>query len=278
MKKNKIISSSFKESFEIIRKNKPVFLVLFLLQLLFFSLMFFANLHYQPKIMDSVVNAMDYVSRQNPADGGNILGDDPLMIHNNYEEMVYNLRLLAAWCFFIFVFVNGSIFYLISKLAYDKQFNFKICFKNCKKNTKEFFIYLFKFGVACLIFFLLIFSFLYSTFKGSLFSMVNSIGSLNPASLLIALALAYFMYISFSLLYKIKKNIFRKLFDIGIKKAHIILLTYFINLVIILILFLLITLLIEANLILITLVILLSILAFLWSKIFLVSVVKKLVI
>ena len=274
--KKKIIFSSFKESFKTIKKNRMVFLVLFLLQLLFFSLMFFVNLYYQPKIMDSVINVMDYVSKQNPADGETILGEDPLMIHNNYEEMVYNLSLLAVWCFFIFVFVNGSIFYLISKLIYDKNFNFKICFEKYKENTKEFFVYLLKFGIVCLIFFLLIFLFLYSTFKGSLFSMVNSIGSFNPASLLIAVVLAYFMYISFSLLYKVKKNIFRKLFDVGAKKAHIILLTYFINLVIILILFLLITLLIEANLILITLVILLSILAFVWSKIFLVSVVKKL--
>jgi len=275
MKKN-IILSSFKESFKAIKKNKMVFLVLFLLQLLFFSLIFFVNLYYQPKIMDSVINVMDYVSKQNPEDGKNILGDDPLMIHRNYENMVYNLRLLAVWCFFIFVFVNGSIFYLISKLIYDKKFNFKICFEKYRENTKEFLTYLLKFGIACLIFFLLIFSFLYSTFKGSLFSMVNSLGSFNPASLLIAFALAYFMYILFSLLYKVKKNTFKKLFKIGIKKAHIILLAYFINLVIILILFLLITFLIEVNLILITLVILLSILAFVWSKIFLVSVVKKL--
>jgi len=274
--KNNIIFSSIKESFKTIKKNKMVFLVLFLLQLLFFSLMFFVNLYYQPKIMDSVINVMDYVSKQNPEDGENILGEDPLMIHRNYEDMFYNLRLMAVWCFFIFVFVNGSIFYLISKLIYDKKFNFKICFEKGKENTKEFFIYLLKFGVACLIFFLLIFSFLYSTFKGSLFSIVNSIGLFNAGYLLIVFALAYFMYLAFSLLYKIKKNIFRKLFDVGIKKTHIILLTYLINLVIILILFLLVTLLIEANLILITLVILLSILAFVWSKIFLVIVVEKL--
>jgi len=252
-----------------------VFLVLFLLQLLFFSSIFLVNLYYQPKIIDSVINVMDYVSKQNPEDGGNVLGDDPLMIHMNYENMVYNMRLLAVWCFFIFVFVNGSIFYLISKLVYDKKFNFKICFEKYRENTKEFLAYLLKFGVACLIFFLLIFSFLYSTFKGSLFNMLNSISSFNPASLLIAVVLAYFMYLAFSLLYK-TKNIFKELFNIGIKKAHIILLTYLINLVIILILFLLITFLIEINLILITLIILLSMLAFVWSKIFLVSVVKKL--
>lgn len=276
MKKN-IILSSFKESFRTIKKNKAVFLVLFLLQLLFFSSMFFVNLYYQPKIMDNMINVMEYISKQNPEDGKNILGEDPLMIHRNYESMIYNLRLLSVWCFFIFVLVNGSMFYLTSKLIYDKKFNFKGCFRNCKQNTKEFFMYIFKFGIVSLIFFSLIFSFLYSVFKGSLFNVINSIGSFNPGSLLIAAVLAYFMYLTFSLLYKIKtKNIFKELFNIGIKKAHIILLAYLINLIVIHAFFLLMAFLIEINLILITLIILLSISSFVWSKIFLVEVVKKL--
>ena len=276
MKKN-IILSSFKESFKTIKKNKMVFLVLFLLQLLFFSSMFFVNLYYQPKIMDNVINVMEYISKQNPEEGENILGEDPLMIHRNYESMVHNLRLLSIWCFFIFVLVNGSMFYLTSKLVYDGNFNFKGCFRNCRQNTKEFFVYLFKFGISSLIFFSLIFSFLYSVFKGSLFSLIESIGSFNPGSLLIAAVLAYFMYLIFPLLYKIKtKDIFKELFNIGIKKVHIILLAYLINLIVIHAFFLLTAFLIEINIVLISLISLLLISSFVWSKIFLVGVVKKL--
>lgn len=276
MKKN-IILSSFKESFQILKKNKEVFLVLFLLQLLFFSSMFFVNLYYQPKIMDNVINVMEYISKQNPEEGENILGEDPLMIHRNYESMVYNLRLLSIWCFFIFVLVNGSMFYLTSKLIYDKKFSFKGCFRNCRQNTKEFFVYLFKFGIASLISFSLIFSSLYSVFKGSLFSLIESIDSFNPGSLLIAVVLAYFMYLTFSLIYKIKiKNIFKELVNIGLKKAHIILLAYLINLIVVNAFFLLTAFLIEINIVLISLIVLLLMLSFVWSKIFLVGVVEKL--
>jgi cbb3-type cytochrome oxidase cytochrome c subunit len=80
--KNTILTS-FKQSFAIIKKNKTIFLVLFLLQLLFFSLIFIVNLNYQTKILESVTNVMDYLSQQNLAEGENIFGDDPLMIHRN---------------------------------------------------------------------------------------------------------------------------------------------------------------------------------------------------
>jgi len=276
MKKNKIISNSFKESFKLIKKNKVVFLVLFLLQLLFFSLVFIVNFHYQPKILGSVGNVMDYLSKQNPEDE-NILGEDPLMIHRNYKDIIYNLRLLAVRCFLIFVLINGSMFYLISKLVYNKKFNFKTCFKSYKKNTKEYLIYLFKFVVVSLIFFLLIFLFAYPNLKVSIFSLLSGT-SFNFFSLLMAFVLVYFMYLIFSLIYKIElRNIFKKLFNVGVKQAHIILLTYFINLIVIHTLFLLIVFLIEGNIILLSLIVLLFILSFVWTKIFLVNVVKKLV-
>ena len=340
MKKNKIISNSFKESFKLIKKNKIIFLVLFLLQLLFFSLVFIVNFYYQPKILGSVGNVMDYLSKQNPEDE-NILGEDPLMIHRNYKDIIYNLRLLAVWCFLIFVLINGSMFYLINKLVYNKKFNFKQrnstnhqiggmssarkpptklaefraskttkckdnkimppvcdwwfltnCFKRYQENAKELFICLFKFGIACLVFFLLIFLFAYPSFKGSILvltflfaypfdpSILNSVSeiSFNLASLLIIFILFYFMYLTFSLIYKIElRNIFKKLFNVGVKKAYIILLTYFINLIVIHALFLLIVFLIEWNIILLSLIVLLFILSFVWTKIFLVNVVKKLV-
>ena len=64
------------------------------------------------------------------------------------------------------------------------------------------------------------------------------------------------MYLIFSLIYKIElRNIFKKLFNVGVKQAHIILLTYFINLIVIHTLFLLIVFLIEGNIILLSLIV-----------------------
>lgn len=297
-KKNSIILGSFKESFSIIKKNKTLFLVLFLLQLLFFSLIFAVNFHYQPKILESVGNVIDYISEQNPTES-NILGDDPLMIHRNYKNMMHNLRLLAVWSLLIFIFINGSMFYLISKLVYNQKFNFKICSRNYKQNTKEFFVcqkskgflsmlrnspfsefltYLFKFGFVSLVFFLLVFLFSYSGSNASMLSLISGIALFKPVSLIIAFILFYFMYLTFLLLYKVKlKALFKELFNVGVKKAHMMLLTFFIALLIIFILLLLIIFLIEKNIVLLSLIVLLFVLSFVWGKVFLIMVVKKLV-
>lgn len=272
--KNKIILNSFKESFGLIKKHKTIFLVLFLLQLVFFSLIFTVNLNYQPKIINSVNTVLDYLSRQSVEENKDILLEDPLIIHRNYENIIYNLKLAFVWCLLIFVFINGKIFYLINKLAYDKNPGIK----HDKKTIKEFFGYLSKFAAINLICFWLIALFSYSNLKMSAISMVyGAFNSATIASFFIVLTLSYFMYLSFTLIYKTKfKNIFKKLFNVGIKKAHIILLTYLINFIIFTIFFLLTVFLIEKNIILWSMGIILFVLSFIWSKIFLVTVVKKL--
>ncbi len=275
VKKKNLISSSFKESFALIRKNKSIFLVLFLLQLLFFSLIFILNLNYQPKILESVNNVISYVGSQNPAEGKNVLGDDPLMIHRNYKNMLYNLILLGVWSFLACILINGPVWYLTSRLVYDS--NLKNLITNYKKTLKEFFIYLSKFAFSSLVFFALLFL-TFSAFKASLFSFLSETTSFNFASLLITFILIYFVYLALALIYKTKlKNMHKELFNVGVKKWNIILMAYFINLIVLFVLFLFIIFLAEQNLVLLSLSVLLLMAGFVWARVFLVMVVKKLV-
>ena len=179
-------------------------------------------------------------------------------------------KLLVFYSLLTFILVNGIIWYLTSNLVNKRFPAFKISIKN-------FFVYLFKFGVATLIFSALIYLFAYSTIK----SFVNPLAETQSnifVPLILTLIMFYFMYISFSLLNKIKlKNIMRSLYDIGIKKAHIVLLTYAIIILIASVFSLLLFYLIEKNLFLLFISVILIGFAYVWSRIFLVLVVDKLV-
>jgi len=279
MKPNNIISNSLKESFSIIKKNKKIFVLLFILQIIFISLISRVNITYQTKMLQSTQDIFEYldelksdetslgldlIQRKNP------LGPDPLLISRNFNYIIYNLQFLLSYSLIIFILLNGFIWLLSSNLV-DKKL-LKI-----RKLPKEFFVYVLKFCFVTLIFSFLIYLFGYSTLKSFLNPLLAQTANFTPL-LLITLALFYFIYIAFSLLSKVKlKYLIRNLFKIGIKKAHIILSAYVMIIIVLSIFSLLSFYLIEKNLFLLFISSILFVLTLIWSRIFLILIVEKLI-
>lgn len=208
--------------------------------------------------LDDVSFGLSILQQKSP------LGDDPLLISRNYDNIIYNLKFLVFYTLLAFILLNGFIWFLTCSLVN-------------KKSMKNFFVYLFKFGLITLIFSVLIYLFTYSSLKSYLNPVSGNETSSIVFPLLITLALFYFMYVAFSLLDKIElKNLFKKLFAIGIKKAHLILLAYFIIILLVILFSSLLVYLIEKNIFLLIISIALFVFTFVWSRIFLVLVIGKL--
>ena len=275
MKSKNLILNSLKESFLIIKKSKKKIFLLFVLQIFLVSLISYIGLLFLPGVFESTQEIFVYLDQQNFDDTTigldilqqkNPLGPDPLLVGRNYDNIIYNLKLFVSYSLFIFILINGFIWFLTSNLMNKKNLT-----------VKNFFMYVLKFGFATLIFSLLIYLFLNSTIK----SLINPLAETQTNNfilpLLITLALFYFMYLSVSSLNKLEfRNILKNLFRIGVKKGHIILLTYIMIVLVISVFSFLLFYLIERNLFLLFISIILFISSIIWARIFLISVVDKL--
>lgn len=278
MKSKNIISNSLKESYSIIKKNKKTFLLLFILQVIFISLISFINVYYQTKMLQSTQAIIEYLDELNSDEasfGLNILqqksplGPDPLLISRNFKYIIYHLKFLISYSLIVFILLNGFIWFLTSGLVNKKSLKIKVLLKN-------FFPYLIKFSFITILFSVFIYLFGYSTLKSSLNPLSAQTANFTPL-LLITLALLYFMYITFSLLNNIEfKNILKNSVKIGIKKAHILLSAYIMIIIAISIFSLSIFYFIEKNIFILFISTILIVLTLIWSRIFLIKVVEKL--
>lgn len=276
MQSKNIIFSSLKESFAQILRNKPFFVLLFISQIIFLIIFFFINYSYQTKILESAQAISGYISQQklddisvsqNILQQKNILGDDPLLVSRNFNEIVKNFRLYLIYTFLlliIFISINWSLTY---KLVHKQDFNHLL-----KILLKIISVSLFYLG--------LIFSFFYSilnvTFTQIAFESAKIFTKYIPY-LILSLILAYFMFVSLSLLQKTElKNIVQKTLVIGIKKIHYILSVYFINIFLFVASIYLFYSFIEKNLFILFMSIILMLFSFVFGRIFMVKVVEKL--
>ena len=275
MPKN-IILNSIKESFALIWKNKFLFVLLFALQLVFFVTFFYINLTYQTKILESAKAITDYLSQQKLDEASvtsnifqqkSILGDDPLSISRNFNEILKNFRLYLIYVFILLIFFISVSWAVTHRLMH------KINLKQLLKN-------LFKIFVILLFYLGLIFSFLFYLFNIS-FTQVASEGARLLAKftpfLLFSIILVYFMFVSLSLLHNTElKYIVQKTLSIGIKKIHYVLAAYFISLFLFVISIFLLYSFIEENLFVLSLSIILIVLSFVFGRIFTIKVIEKL--
>ena len=281
MPKNNAIKESLQESFQIIKKNKKAFLLLFILQAAFISLISLINISYQTKVLQSsqaIIEYLDELKFDQSSVGLDLLekksplGPDPLLISRNFNSVLYNLKFLIFYSLSAFILLNGIIWFLTGNLANKNPFNLK----KMKIFFKCFFIYIIKFGLIKSISSFLIYLFGYSTLRSFLNPLSAQNANFMPL-LLITLAMLYFIYIAFPLLYNAKlKNILKNLFKIGIKKAHIILSAYLIIILAISLFSLLFFYLIEKNLFLLLTSMAFIVLILVWARIFLILVVEKL--
>lgn len=272
----KIILNSLKKSFSSILKNKSLFVLLFVLQIIFVVIFINLNIKYQTKILESSIAIADYLNKQQLDDisiatgileNKKFLGDDPLSISRNFNEIVKDFRLYLLYIFILFVFFISIIWSLTNKLVHE--LNSGQLIKNFLKILIVSFFYL---G--------LIFAFFLSLFNIPFTELAAESMKLSTKYVpffIFSIALIYFMFVSISLLHKTElKNIIQKTLFIGIKKVHYILSVYLINIFLLadsLILFFYFT---ERNLFILLLSILLVIFSLVFGRIFMVNVVEKL--
>jgi len=266
-----IIFSSIRESFVSIWKNKLLFLLVLFIQILFFSAVFYVSLVYQTRIYESTKAISDYMSRQQLDDISvaqnilkqkNILGDDPLSISRNFNNVILNFRLYLIYTFIALIVFLPLLWALSEKFLGRINLNYFI------RNLAVVFCYL-----------ILIFIFFYSITNISFSEAALSSGFIFKylVFFIAAIVLFYFMYISLSLTKNTElKNILPKTLRIGIMKIHYMLAVYFINLILIILSVFSLIYFIEKNFAVVALAILLFILTFVFGRIFMLNVVRKL--
>lgn len=255
MKKNNLLL--------IIKKKYPEIIIVFFLQSIFFLSLILINYTYLPPIVEKANNVYEYLSKQSYSEEKNMFGDNPLLISQNYGVIKILFTKLVLWSLLSYIIINGIIWFLCNKIFYKTDF-------------KELKNYMIKFSILNLIGIVLIFTFFFQSIQSffSILSVDNP--GFNIISFILSLVLLYLIFILYILILKIKtKNLLETAFRLVIKKGHIILGVYLLNILIKLILILSFIFLIEFNLFLVTLIGILLVLSFVWSKLFLIKTVKK---
>jgi len=274
--KNNIILNSLKESFSLIKKHKKLIFLLFILQIISLLSLLAVNGNYQSKMLESTRSILEYIEEQNFGQNSldllqqkNVLGPDPLLISRNFKNILFNLKFLVFYSLLIFILLNGFMWYITGNLINNKI----PLFKNL---IKKFPAFLFRFGIVTLIFSSLIFLFTSSVLRYSINPLAEAETNFLPY-LIGTIVLIYFIYITYPSLHKTElKNLLKRLFNVGIKKAHIVIITYFLIFLIISVLSVSLLYLLERNIFLMALSLTLIVFAFVWSRLFLVLVVDKL--
>ena len=275
MKPKSPILSSLKEVLNLIKRYKLVITAIFLLEIIFFSALFFVNVKYQSRIYESVANVLEYLEKQELTEEAvgiglltqqSLFGEDPLMIYENYKTMVNSILLLVVFSFFIFVGINGMSWSLTHHMSK-------------KKKLKSFLAYLGKFAVIAAAYSILILLFLYTIFKFSIMDKLSA-GEITPASflpLLLLIVIFYFAFVSFALAGKYSlKDTAKKTVVIGTKKAHIIIAAYLIDALVVAFFSFLLFLSVDLHIVILITAMLLFIASIVFSRMFLVLVVDKL--
>ena len=272
---SKIILNSLKGSFSAILKNKKTFFLVFILQLLFFFLVLLATAVYISNIVINSQNILEYAEKLNlnPKTASfdmlqqkSPLGDDPLLISRNYDEIIKNFVFLLLFIFIIFSLVNGLAWYFASGISDKNLFS-----------LKNIFYYLSKFFMISLFFIPLIYFFLYNILNVAFSKFLSKEPKSYIPLAIIALILIYFIYILMPILGKIKlKGMAKKSFSIGTKNFIPVTVSYLIIISLIALSFLLIYYLINLNLLLLLIAFVLAVFVFSWGKVYFTVVVRKL--
>jgi len=213
-----VFQKSLKEGFKAIKKHKVLFISLIVIQLFFIVFLLVVGINYQIKIYQNAQEIMLPLQQAN-YNSSSLQSGNPLMtdmmkqmvgITKNYQQMIKNISqmlILMLGGFLIFNGLNWSISnYMIKKGSLLKYWG--------------------KFIIVSLVFILPISIFGY-------FFLYNLVGNPNWFSNgikiveILFLVLSYFMIIGFCLVDKKFKSLFKKIFVLGVTKAHFILIGFF---------------------------------------------------
>jgi len=262
-----MLKNSLKKTLTIIKKNKYKIFLIFFLQIIFFITLSLIFYHTINPAMHHAKNAVDYYDKINITEDSGMfgyLGEDPLVIYQNYSRMMYYLKLMALFSTLTFIIINGLLWTFSNNLVN-------------KKNPKQSLNYFTNFGILTLIFIALFYLLIFNTLRSSLVKLEYSLLPLIGI-LFLFFILLYFLFIAFSLIDKRKlKDILKLTLKTGISKFPRIILIYLINLFIILLFSYLVYLTIEQNIIILSIVLILFVLSFVFIRLFLIISVNNLI-
>ncbi len=275
MPQKNIILSSLKESFLLIQKNKLLFIFLIISQIAFFAAFSLISLNYIPKMVESEKAIADYMGGQQLDEASvasrimqkkGILGDDPLSISRNFNDIKGNFRAYTAYTFVLLIISGSIIWAMTSRMVYGKKFS---------SLTK---IFLKKMAIM-LCYLGLIFSFFFSLLDISAMDAAeesSKIFSKYIPLLVFSIALFYFMLVSLSLPQDTEfKNIVQQTLSIGIRKWHYLMAAYAVNLSLLSLSAFLFYYSIDKNLFLLFLSPIILVCSMMFGRVFLVSLVKR---
>ena len=258
---NQILQST-KQSIKVINKNRSIVALIFLLQILFFSVIMFTSSRTLVPAVDKFTEIQAYMDSINATEedfedimASGILGEDPLIMYRNTQQVTTYFWIFAGVFFAAFVLINGVAWYLTNNLT--------------EKKKQGFLVYISKFALSTLVYFIL--------FLVMLTILSRSLLTGSPLWLLftsLLIALNYFIFIAFTLNKKGVKEIPNAAFTLGIKKPGTLVSTFLINITIKLLLFTLLSFTLELNFWLMAFALILLTFGFVWARIFLNVVVS----
>lgn len=197
----------------------------------------------------------------------NILGDDPLMLSRNFNEIIRNFRIYTAYVFGLLI-VFLSIGWALTRKFMEKM--------NLRHLTNTFLR-----NLIILLFYLgLIFLFLFSLLNISIVQLTTESSAFFSKFIVFIAAsiiLSYFMFISSSLAGKVEfRNMAQKTLVIGVKKAHYVLASYIICILFLAIPSFLAYYFFEKNILIFFLSLIMIIFSFVFGRILAINVISKL--
>ncbi len=270
-----MIIDSLKKTISIMREKKLLLLVIVLLQILFFfGLGFVSYINIIPA-MAHASRAIEYFEKVGKDIGKNesqgmfgYLGDNPMIVYDNYRKMIGYLRNMGVWFLVLFLFIDGFIWTLSNRVVRKRTI--------IKKRLKGFvisFLRLFLLGLILAFIVYVTFLELYrSLWSGAGFA---SIGYLSITGIFI-LFIFYFFLIGFCLIDRRFKEILRLMFLIGFYRFPYVLLVYLINLVVVIGSGILLYFSIEKRIFVIIACIIVFVFSFVFTRLFLIVVINSL--
>jgi hypothetical protein len=213
-----------KRTFQVIRKNKLLFISLIILQIIFIAMMAYTGYSYQIKILENAKGVMEPLEDanydpENIKAGGEFTGDG-LAIYKSYKNMRNNVLNMIAWMLGIFVIINGLLWTITHRMF-------------GKINFKDFGNQLLKFIVTSIVFLVPYIIISYSILKGLLKAdmAIEAVSSAVRIATYVFMLFYYLMIVALAFIdIKSWKEFVKTWIKVGLKKAHWSLIVLLINL------------------------------------------------
>ncbi len=218
------LKRGFKYTFQAIRKNKLIFLLLLALQIITLVSLAFSSVHYQVKIFEDLEKVVGPLEQAN-YDAESIKAGEPFMeniyeVYMSYKSMTKNIYEFALLLLGIFLILNGASWVLTHQLLKTKL-------KEIPQQWLKFIIS----TLALIVPFLII---CYLLIKGltAIGIGLESFGVIAQILVYSSFVLYYFLLVSFTFIdYKSWKTFLKKFYFCSIKKIYLTLIVLLINLI-----------------------------------------------